>query len=35
VRRVVTVEPIAVKTETGYAMQIPIEAGYGGEVFEI
>jgi 8-oxo-dGTP pyrophosphatase MutT (NUDIX family) len=34
-RRVVTVEPVAVKTETGYTMRIPIEAGYGGEVFEI
>jgi 8-oxo-dGTP pyrophosphatase MutT (NUDIX family) len=34
-RRVVTVEPVAVKTETGYTMRIPIEAGYGGEVFEV
>jgi len=32
-RRIVTVEPVAVKTETGYTMRIPIEAGYGGEVF--
>jgi 8-oxo-dGTP pyrophosphatase MutT (NUDIX family) len=34
-RRVVTVEPIAVKTESGYTMRIPIEAGYGGEAFEV
>jgi 8-oxo-dGTP pyrophosphatase MutT (NUDIX family) len=34
-RRVVTVEPVAVKTETGYTMRIPIEAGYGGDVFEV
>jgi 8-oxo-dGTP pyrophosphatase MutT (NUDIX family) len=34
-RRVVTVEPIAIKTETGYTMRIPIEAGYGGELFTI
>ena len=30
-RRIVTVEPVAVKTERGYTMRIPIEAGYGGE----
>jgi hypothetical protein len=34
-RRIVTVEPVAVKTETGYTMRIPIEAGYGGEVFQV
>jgi 8-oxo-dGTP pyrophosphatase MutT (NUDIX family) len=34
-RRVVTVEPVAVKTDTGYTMRIPIEAGYGGDVFEV
>jgi 8-oxo-dGTP pyrophosphatase MutT (NUDIX family) len=34
-RRIVTVEPVAVKTATGYTMRIPIEAGYGGEVFEV
>jgi 8-oxo-dGTP pyrophosphatase MutT (NUDIX family) len=33
-RRIVTVEPVAVKTERGYTMRIPIEAGYGGGVFE-
>jgi hypothetical protein len=33
-RRIVTVEPVAVKTESGYTMRIPIEAGYGGGVFE-
>jgi hypothetical protein len=32
-RRIVTVEPVAVKTETGYTMTIPIEAGYGGVTF--
>jgi 8-oxo-dGTP pyrophosphatase MutT (NUDIX family) len=34
-RRVVTVEPVAMKTETGYTMRIPIEAGYGDELFTI
>jgi 8-oxo-dGTP pyrophosphatase MutT (NUDIX family) len=33
-RRIVTVEPVAAKTETGLTMRIPIEAGYGGELFE-
>jgi 8-oxo-dGTP pyrophosphatase MutT (NUDIX family) len=33
-RQIVTVEPVAAKTETGYTMRIPIQAGYGGEVFE-
>jgi 8-oxo-dGTP pyrophosphatase MutT (NUDIX family) len=35
VRRIVTVEPVAVKTERGYTMRIPIEAGYGAGVFEV
>ena len=35
VRRIVTVEPVAVKTEGGYTMRIPIEAGYGAGVFEV
>ena len=34
-RRIVTVEPVAVKTESGYTMRIPIEAGYGGDVFQV
>ena len=34
-RRIVTVEPVAVKTATGYTMKIPIEAGYGGNTFTI
>ena len=34
-RRIVTVEPVAVKTEGGYTMRIPIEAGYGAGVFEV
>ncbi len=34
-RRIVAVEPVAVKTETGYTMKIPIEAGYGGETFTV
>jgi 8-oxo-dGTP pyrophosphatase MutT (NUDIX family) len=33
-RRIITVEPIAIKTEKGYTMRIPAEAGYGGELFE-
>ncbi len=33
VRRIVAVEPTAVKTETGYLFTIPIEAGYGGGTF--
>jgi 8-oxo-dGTP pyrophosphatase MutT (NUDIX family) len=32
-RKIVTVEPIAVRTETSYTLTIPIEAGYGGSVF--
>lgn len=32
-RRVVTVEPVATKTDTGYTLRIPIEAGYGGELY--
>ncbi|MFZ2106864.1 MAG: NUDIX hydrolase [Roseiarcus sp.] len=35
IRRIVTVEPVAVKTESGYTMRIPIEAGYGAGVFEV
>ena len=35
VRRIVTVEPVALKTERGYTMRIPIEAGYGAGVFEV
>ena len=34
-RPVVTVEPAAVKTDAGYTMRIPIEAGYGGDVFQV
>lgn len=34
-RRVVTVEPKATKTETGYRLTIPIEAGYGGPDFNV
>ena len=34
-RRVVTVEPKAVKTETGYRLTIPMEAGYGGPEFDV
>ena len=34
-RPVVTVEPIPTKTETGYRMTIPIEAGYGGPDFDV
>ncbi len=34
-RRIVTVEPVAVKTGTGYTMRIPIEAGYGGDAFSV
>lgn len=32
-RRIVTVEPVATKTERGYTLKIPIEAGYGGDTF--
>ena len=34
-RKIVTVEPVPTKTERGYSMRIPIEAGYGGEVFDM
>ena len=34
-RPVVTVAPIAMKTETGYEIRIPAEAGYGGGIFTI
>ncbi len=34
-RRIVTVEPVATKTESGYSLRIPAEAGYGGEVFAL
>ena len=34
-RRIVTVEPAAAKTESGYTMRIPIEAGYDGDVFQV
>ena len=34
-RRVVTVLPTAVKTESGYRLTIPIEAGYGGPDFHV
>jgi 8-oxo-dGTP pyrophosphatase MutT (NUDIX family) len=33
-RRIVAVEPVATKTARGWTMRIPIEAGYGGEIFE-
>ncbi len=32
-RRIVTVEPQPTKTDSGYPMRIPIDAGYGGELF--
>ena len=34
-RRIVTVEPRATKTETGYRLTIPLEAGYGGPDFDV
>lgn len=34
-RRVVTVEPKAAKTENGYRLSIPLEAGYGGPDFDV
>jgi len=34
-RPIVTVAPVAVKTEAGYEIRIPAEAGYGGETFTI
>jgi hypothetical protein len=34
-RPVITVAPVAMKTETGYEIHIPAEAGYGGETFTI
>ncbi len=33
-RRIVAVEPVATKTANGWTMRIPLEAGYGGEIFE-
>jgi 8-oxo-dGTP pyrophosphatase MutT (NUDIX family) len=35
VRQIVTVEPTPRKTEKGYRMTIPLEAGYGGPDFEV
>jgi 8-oxo-dGTP pyrophosphatase MutT (NUDIX family) len=34
-RAIVTVEPQAVKTESGYRLTIPLEAGYGGPHFDV
>jgi 8-oxo-dGTP pyrophosphatase MutT (NUDIX family) len=34
-RRIVVVEPRATKTETGYRLNIPLEAGYGGPDFDV
>jgi len=34
-RRIVTIEPQPLKTETGYRLTIPIEAGYGGPHFDV
>jgi 8-oxo-dGTP pyrophosphatase MutT (NUDIX family) len=34
-RRVLPIEPIAEKTETGYRMHIPVEAGYGAAYFDV
>jgi 8-oxo-dGTP pyrophosphatase MutT (NUDIX family) len=34
-RRIVTVEPQANKTESGYRLTIPLEAGYGGPDFDV
>jgi 8-oxo-dGTP pyrophosphatase MutT (NUDIX family) len=34
-RRIVTVEPQPLKTETGYRLTIPLEAGYGGPHFDV
>jgi nicotinate-nucleotide pyrophosphorylase len=34
-RRIVTVEPKAAKTESGYRLTIPLEAGYGGPDFDV
>ena len=34
-RKIVTVEPIPTRTAEGYTMRIPLEAGYGGDVFDM
>ena len=34
-RKIVTVEPKPLKTETGYRLTIPLEAGYGGPHFDV
>jgi hypothetical protein len=34
-RAIVTVEPQPLKTETGYRLTIPLEAGYGGPHFDV
>jgi len=34
-RRIVTVEPVGTKTDAGYTLRIPIEAGYGGDTFTV
>jgi 8-oxo-dGTP pyrophosphatase MutT (NUDIX family) len=34
-RRIVTVEPATTKTPTGWALTLPVEAGYGGGPFEV
>ena len=34
-RRIVTVEPRPLKTESGYRLTIPLEAGYGGPDFDV
>jgi 8-oxo-dGTP pyrophosphatase MutT (NUDIX family) len=34
-RKVVTVEPQPLKTESGYRLTIPLEAGYGGPYFDV
>jgi 8-oxo-dGTP pyrophosphatase MutT (NUDIX family) len=34
-RRIVTIEPLATKTETGYVIEIPPDAGYGGPRFAL
>ncbi len=35
VRLIAPVEPLAEKTETGYRLTIPLEAGYGGPHFDV
>jgi 8-oxo-dGTP pyrophosphatase MutT (NUDIX family) len=32
-RKIVAVEPVATRSETGYTLKVPIEAGYGGDTF--